>query len=130
MNCAFYISYASGLRTRINFANFDLEYKADYLYIGIGGPDEVGVEDALFIFHGKSGNQETAPEGEVVVESGNVWFLFTSDVDITETGFIFTYNVEGKCSHQQVKSEWNSPPGPQPFPPLPPSSSAIIIWEG
>lgn len=95
-NCAFYINYAGGLRTTLDFTAFDLEYKSDYLYIGQGGPDDVSVENADFLFSGVLGNDPTVPDDDVVIESGKVWFLFQTDQDVVSSGFTFDYSVAGK----------------------------------
>ncbi|XP_071822362.1 uncharacterized protein [Apostichopus japonicus] len=96
-NCAFYINYAGGLRTTLDFTAFDLEYKSDYLYIGQGGPDDVSVENADFLFSGVLGNDPTVPDDDVVIESGKVWFLFQTDQDVVSSGFTFDYSVAEFC---------------------------------
>ena len=82
-DCSNIISVPQTTNIQIHFDDFELEINYDFLYYGIGNNPDIA--NAVGSFTGL-----TEPD-DFMIQSGTVWFLFTSDFTSNFRGFSLTW---------------------------------------
>ena len=83
--CRYRISIPGSTHITINFQDFETEESNDYLYYG-SGDQEPSEGLAIGSFTGDMVTRS------LMIPSGSVWFLFTSDMTGNDVGFTLTWD--------------------------------------
>uniref|UniRef100_A0ABM0MEZ9 Cubilin-like n=1 Tax=Saccoglossus kowalevskii TaxID=10224 RepID=A0ABM0MEZ9_SACKO len=88
--CIYYIDVADASNIILNFLVFHIEYKLDFLKVGTGlqiYQNEITYVDDI---DGFTGNMNVP---RLVLQGGQAWIVFTTDINISEDGFYITYSA-------------------------------------